>query len=59
MTAVLTKIPLKKIEKPVFASTCVFVNQKLNGHVGIFILKPKKKKQVSKYIRLLFILFKL
>lgn len=38
--AVLTKTPLRNIEKLVFASTCVFINQKLNGHSGSFILKP-------------------
>ena len=43
--AVFTKIPLKKIEKPVLASTCVFVNQKWNGHIGIFIPKPKNNNK--------------
>lgn len=28
------------MEKLVLASTCVFINQKLNGHSGNFILKP-------------------
>lgn len=39
--AVFTRTPLRKIEKLVFASTCVFINQKLNGQSGSFILKPK------------------
>ena len=40
--AILTKTPLKKIEKVVFTSTCVLVNQKWKGKIGIFMPKPKK-----------------
>ncbi len=39
--AIFTKTPLKKIEKDVFTSTWVFVNQKWKGQIGIFIPKPK------------------
>ena len=35
-----TKIPLKKMEKFVLASTCVLLSQKWNGHSGIFTPKP-------------------
>lgn len=37
-----TKIPLKKIENPVLASTWVLLNQKWNGHKGTLTAKPKK-----------------
>ncbi len=47
-TAVFSKIPLKKIEKEVEASTWVLANQKLNGHKGNFIPKPIINKNLSK-----------
>ena len=44
--AVFTKKPLKNIEKPAGASTCVLVNQYCNGQIGTLKPKPKNK---SKY----------
>jgi hypothetical protein len=45
--AVFNKRLLKKIEKPEEASTCVFDNQKLNGHIGSLIPKPSINKKVK------------
>ena len=44
--SMLAKKPLKKIEKPAGASTCVLVNQYCNGQIGT--LKPNPKK-INKY----------
>lgn len=53
--AILTRIPLKKIEKLVFTSTCVLVIQKENGHTGIFIPIPIKSKTCKAVLYLKFL----
>lgn len=48
-------MPLKKIEKPVLASTWTFVIQKWKGHIGILTPKPKNIKKEHMLIKLFFL----